>query len=91
MNPLSDFVLIERINQCPKLASLQSINSTLLNLIESEDSFVSQIAEVIKLDPSLTTRVLDLVNSIFFGSTEENRINGIEAVSYTHLTLPTIE
>lgn len=81
MNPLSDFVLIERINQCPKLASLQSINSTLLNLIESEDSFVSQIAEVIKLDPSLTTRVLDLVNSIFFGSTEENRINGIEEAS----------
>ena len=81
MNPLSDFVLIEKINQCPKLASLQSINSTLRNLLESEDSFVSQIAEVIKLDPSLTTRVLDLVNSIFFGSSEANRINGIEEAS----------
>jgi HD-like signal output (HDOD) protein len=66
MNPPSDFLLIERINQCPKLASLQSINDTLANLLDSEDSFVGQIAEVIRLDPSLTTRVLDLVNSIFF-------------------------
>jgi len=81
MKPLSDFVLIERINQCPKLASLNSINKTLLNLIESEDSLVTQIAEVIKLDPSLTTRVLDLVNSIFFGSSEKNKISGIEEAS----------
>ena len=64
--PLSDFLLIERINQCPKLASLKSINETLSELLDSEDSFVSQIAEVIRLDPSLTTRVLDLVNSIFW-------------------------
>ena len=73
--PLSDFLLIERINQCPKLASLKSINETLSELLDSEESFVSQIAEVIRLDPSLTTRVLDLVNSIFFGSKEGQRIS----------------
>ena len=72
--PLSDFLLIERINQCPKLASLKSINETLSELLDSEDSFVSQIAEVIRLDPSLTTRVLDLVNSIFFGSQSSQKI-----------------
>jgi HD-like signal output (HDOD) protein len=81
MNPPSDFLLIERINQCPKLASLQSINETLANLLDSEDSFVGQIAEVIRLDPSLTTRVLDLVNSIFFGSKEDHHITGIEEAS----------
>ena len=81
MNPPSDFLLIERINQCPKLASLQSINDTLANLLDSEDSFVGQIAEVIRLDPSLTTRVLDLVNSIFFGSKEEHHITGVEEAS----------
>lgn len=81
MNPPSDFLLIERINQCPKLASLKSINDTLKDLLDSEDSFVSQIAEVIRLDPSLTTRVLDLVNSIFFGSKEEERISGVEEAS----------
>ena len=79
--PLSDFLLIERINQCPKLASLKSINETLCELLDSEDSFVSQIAEVIRLDPSLTTRVLDLVNSIFFGSKEGQRISGVEEAS----------
>ena len=79
--PLSDFLLIERINQCPKLASLKSINETLSDLLDSEDSFVAQIAEVIRLDPSLTTRVLDLVNSIFFGSKDEKRITGVEEAS----------
>ena len=79
--PLSDFLLIERINQCPKLASLISINETLSDLLDSEDSFVSQIAEVIRLDPSLTTRVLDLVNSIFFGSKDNPRISGVEEAS----------
>ncbi len=79
--PLSDFLLIERINQCPKLASLKSINETLSELLDSEDSFVSQIAEVIRLDPSLTTRVLDLVNSIFFGSQSSQKISGVEEAS----------
>ena len=79
--PLSDFLLIERINQCPKLASLKSINDTLNDLLDSEDSFVAQIAEVIRLDPSLTTRVLDLVNSIIFGSKDEKRITGVEEAS----------
>ena len=79
--PLSDFLLIERINQCPKLASLKSINDTLNDLLDSEDSFVAQIAEVIRLDPSLTTRVLDLVNSIFFGSKDEKGITGVEEAS----------
>ena len=65
MSPISDFVLIDRVNQCPKLASLNSINESLTSLLASDDSLVSQIAEVIRLDPSLTTRVLDLVNSIF--------------------------
>ena len=81
INPPSDFLLIERINQCPKLASLRSINETLKSLLDSEDSFVAQIAEVIRLDPSLTTRVLDLVNSIFFGSKDNKRISGVEEAS----------
>ena len=59
----------------------KSINDTLKDLLDSEDSFVSQIAEVIRLDPSLTTRVLDLVNSIFFGSKDSERISGVEEAS----------
>jgi HD-like signal output (HDOD) protein len=79
--PLSDFLLIEKINQCPQLASLKSINNTLGELLDSDKSFMSQIAEVIKLDPSLTTRVLDLVNSIFFGSSDKEKISGVEEAS----------
>ena len=81
MSPISDFVLIDRVNQCPKLASLNSINESLTSLLASDDSLVSQIAEVIRLDPSLTTRVLDLVNSIFFGSGNKESISGVEEAS----------
>ena len=63
------------------MASLKSINETLNELLNSDDSFVSQIAEVIRLDPSLTTRVLDLVNSIFFGSNNNAKISGVEEAS----------
>lgn len=81
MKPVSDFLLIDRVNQCPKLASLQSINETLATLLDSDESLLHQIAEVIRLDPSLTTRVLDLVNSIFFGSDHDDKITGIEEAS----------
>tara|TARA_Y100001934_G_scaffold278088_1_gene378461 strand:- start:1582 stop:2532 length:951 start_codon:yes stop_codon:yes gene_type:complete len=78
---VSDFVVIDRVNQCPKLASLRSINQTLSSLLNSDDSFMAQIAEVIRLDPSLTARVLDLVNSIFFGSKGSQRVTNVEEAS----------
>ena len=40
---LSPILLIERINQCPKLASLKSINETLRDLLDSDVSFVAQM------------------------------------------------
>ena len=49
--------------------------------MDSDESLLHQIAEVIRLDPSLTTRVLDLVNSIFFGSDHDDKITGIEEAS----------
>jgi len=78
---VSDFVVIDRVNQCPKLASLRSINQTLSSLLNSDDSFMAQIAEVIRLDPTLTARVLDLVNSIFFGSNDSQRVSNVEEAS----------
>ena len=62
MSPISDFVLIDRVNQCLNLL-LNSINESLTSLLASDDSLVSQIASY-KVGPR-TTRVLDLVNSIF--------------------------
>ncbi|MFP6899385.1 MAG: HDOD domain-containing protein [Opitutales bacterium] len=78
---VSDFEVIDRVNQCPKLASLRSINQTLSSLLNSDDSFMAQIAEVIRLDPTLTARVLDLVNSIFFGSNENQQVSNVEEAS----------
>lgn len=65
-----------RIDACPKLASLQSINRALSALVRSEQSLNSQIAEVIRRDPSLSARLLRMVNSVYFGLS--TRVNNIE-------------
>ena len=59
----SDAEIMRRIDACPKLASLQSINRALAGLVSAEQSFNSQIAEIIRRDPSLTARLLRMVNS----------------------------
>jgi len=65
-----------RIEACPKLASLQSINRALSELLHSEQSLNSQIAEIIRRDSSLSARLLRIVNSVYFGLSA--RINNIE-------------
>lgn len=67
---------MRRINACPRLASLQSINRALGELVRSEGSLNSQIAEVIRRDPSLSARLLRMVNSVYFGLS--TRVNNIE-------------
>jgi HD-like signal output (HDOD) protein len=80
----TDAEIIRRIDACPKLASLQSINQALAGLVNSEQSFNSQIAEIIRRDPSLTARLLRMVNSVYFGLTA--KVNNIEeAVFYLGL------
>jgi HD-like signal output (HDOD) protein len=61
----------QRIESCPKLASLGSINRKL-----TESSVTSQIAAIIRRDPSLSARLLRLVNSVYFGLSA--RVNNIE-------------
>jgi HD-like signal output (HDOD) protein len=73
-----------RIEAAPRLASLRSINVALNDLVYAENSFTSQIAEIIRRDPSLTSRLLKLVNSVFFGLSQ--RVNNIEeAIFYLGL------
>ncbi|MEO6244742.1 MAG: HDOD domain-containing protein [Opitutaceae bacterium] len=74
--PLSDDDIKRRIDVCPKLASLQSVNHALRELVRSEGSLNSQIAEVIRRDPSLSARLLRMVNSVYFGLS--TRVNNIE-------------
>jgi len=84
VSPYSDTEICRRIDVCPKLASLRSINKALAELIRSDTSYSSQIAEVIRRDPSLTARLLRMVNSVYFGLSA--KVNSIEeAVFYLGL------
>lgn len=74
--PYREDEIVRRINACPKLASLQSINRALGELVRSESSLNSQIAAVIRRDPSLSARLLRMVNSVYFGLS--TRVNNIE-------------
>ncbi len=70
-----------RLALCPSLPSLSSINRALQNLLFAEQRFSAQISEVVRRDPSLTSRLLRLVNSVYYGLTTP--VNSIEeAVFY---------
>lgn len=96
--PYSDEEIRRRIERCPKLASLQSINRKLAGLVNSEQSYTSQIAETIRSDPSLTARLLRMVNSVYFGlSAKVNNIEeavlylGIRQIRELSMATPVIE
>jgi hypothetical protein len=74
--PYAEDEIKSRILACPKLASLESINRTLGKLVRSDHTLNSQIAEVIRRDPSLAARLLRMVNSVYFGLS--TRVNSIE-------------
>lgn len=74
--PFSEDEIRRRIDACPKLASLQSVNRALSALVRSDQSLNSQIAAVIRRDPSLAARLLRMVNSVYFGLS--TRVNNIE-------------
>lgn len=69
-------IIRKRINDCPKLASLGRINQALRELVNSDSSMSSQIAEIIRRDPSLTARLLRMVNSVYYGLS--NSVSNIE-------------
>jgi HD-like signal output (HDOD) protein len=71
-----DLEIRQRIDACPKLASLQRNNRALKSLVNSEQSLTSQIAEIIRQDPSLSARLLRMVNSVYYGLSA--RVNNIE-------------
>lgn len=73
---LTDTDIRRRIDACPKLASLQVNNQALSDLVKSDSSLTSQIAEIIRRDPSLSARLLRMVNSVYFGLSA--RVNNIE-------------
>jgi putative nucleotidyltransferase with HDIG domain len=69
------------LSGCASLPSLGAIDSTLRELLGADQGYTSQIAEVIRRDPSLTTRLLRLVNAVYYGKSKPAR-NIDEAVFY---------
>jgi len=70
-----------RLAVCPSLPSLSSINKALHGLLQAEQRYSAHISEIIQRDPSLTSRLLRLVNSVYYGlATPVNSIE--EAVFY---------
>jgi HD-like signal output (HDOD) protein len=70
-----------QVASCPALPSLGSISKALQDLLFAEQRYSAQISEVIRRDPSLTARLLRLVNSVYYGLS--NPVNNIEeAVFY---------
>jgi len=57
-----------RLSGCAGLPSLSTIDSALRELLEADQRYNSQIAEIIRRDPSLTTRLLRLVNAVHYGT-----------------------
>lgn len=58
-----------RVKSCPRLPSLRTIDTALRELLNADQRYTSQISEVIRRDPSLTARLLRLVNSVYYGLT----------------------
>ncbi|MBI5385803.1 MAG: HDOD domain-containing protein [Verrucomicrobia bacterium] len=58
-----------RLAQCPALPSLSSISNALRSLLQADQRYTAQISDIVRRDPSLTSRLLRLVNSVYFGLT----------------------
>jgi putative nucleotidyltransferase with HDIG domain len=79
--PLNRTQIESRLGTCARFPSLGSINGVLRELLDAEQCYTSQIADVIRRDPSMTTRLLRLVNSVYYGLS--NPVSSIEeAVFY---------
>ena len=73
--------ILDRVKGCPRLPSLRSIETALKELLHADNRYATQISEVIRRDPSLTARLLRLVNSVYYGL--QSPVNSIEeAVFY---------
>src|SRR4051794_32355497 len=81
IQPLGLYEIERRLSACPCLPALASINQRLRQLLEADNLYTFQIAEVIRHDPGLTESILHVVTSVFCGLRQ--RIRSIDdAVSY---------
>jgi two-component system, cell cycle response regulator len=63
-------VLLNRIRQCPALPTLPAIAIQVLEMAQSEDVDIAEIARVISRDPAISSKILRTVNSSFYGRSQ---------------------
>ncbi|NOS70657.1 MAG: HDOD domain-containing protein [Verrucomicrobia bacterium] len=66
LSPVNRTLIEERVKGCARLPSLRSVESALRELLNSDRRYTQQISEIIRRDPSLTARLLRLVNSVYY-------------------------
>ena len=76
------------VSQMTKVPSLPSLYFEILKELRSEESSLSKVGEIIAQDPAMTAKMLQLVNSAFFGVRRQLN-DPLEAVM--HLGLETIK
>ncbi|MDB5321317.1 MAG: hypothetical protein JWN40_2948, partial [Phycisphaerales bacterium] len=62
--------LLAQIRQCPTLPSLPAIAMEVLNLAQSDEVDIAEIARIISRDPALSGKILRTVNSSFYGRSQ---------------------
>lgn len=56
-----------RLKTAQPIPSLHRINDSLRGLLAGENHYTAQVSAIIRRDPSLSSRVLQLANSVYFG------------------------
>ena len=64
---LADEALKKIVSQIESLPSLPSIYSEIIDEMRSEDPSIKKVGDIISQDPSMTAKILQVVNSVFFG------------------------
>ena len=64
---LSDDSIKSIISQIESLPSLPSIYTEIVTEMQSDDPSIKKVGEIISKDPSMTAKILQMVNSAFFG------------------------
>jgi diguanylate cyclase (GGDEF)-like protein len=59
--------LLERVLKSPRLPSLPTIALEVIELVQQKNVDIRQIADTIKMDPALSSKILKTVNSSFYG------------------------
>ena len=73
--------LFERFKECTSLPALAPLPSKILKLCRKEEACSDKLAALIRQDPSIVARVLQVANSGFYGGSRHNILNISQAVT----------